>query len=418
VSARGPSPSSAQAGNTSLVALFLALALGGLSVGLVQESSAARAAATRQESSLKALEIAEAGLARAEVEVRSQVDLGGDGIGNVAGSFANGSYEVTATPDPVSVDRVILRAKGTQALSVRRVEIGVRRRRRAQFVEGLFSKDGLSVNGNQRTDAYDSRLGTYASQATNTDGSGPYAMHGGHLGSNQEITIHGSANTIRGNVIPGPLHTVDLSGSPTITGDMIPRDEEIAIPDTPQSAFAAAVATNDNENWTVVSGSILYNATRYSLRVNNHSTLTLPGGTYFFSDLTLRSNASLQVTGACKIYVTGSLDLSAGSVLNTTGRPGDFLLYIHPYALPASYDPPTTEVKIAGHPQAAAAIYAPAVSLTISGGSEFFGAAVANDITLNGNTFFHYDVALGAIGVAPGATFERLYWRELSPPRR
>jgi len=408
----------AQAGGVSLLALFLAFLLAGLSVGLVQEGFAARANATRQETNLQALELAELALARAEVEVRSQVDGDGNGIGTVRGSYAYGTYEAITNLDPASPDRFLVRARGTKGLCVRRLETGVRRRSRAFFVEGLFSQQALVVDGNQRTDAYDSRLGSYASQATNLDGGGPYAQPGGNLGSNEGIRVNGGANYLRGNVIPGPGYELDASGGPVITGDSIPREVEIPLPVVPYEVFAAAAATNANGTWNVAAGSVAYDAGRASLRVNANSTVVLPGGTYFFSDLTLRSGATLQFTGPSRVYATGSVDLSAGTLVNATGSPTNLLMYVHPYALPAAYDPPTTEVKIAGHPQAALGLYAPEVPLTVSGNSHLFGAAVASEIKINGNTFFHYDKALGDIGLLPGATFERLFWRDVAPPPR
>jgi hypothetical protein len=407
-----------EAGATSLVALFVALVLGGLSIALVHEGFAARAAVLRQETSFQAVELAEVALSKAEVEVRSQVDGGTDGIGTVTGSAGNGTFEATTVPDPVSADRFVVRTKGTQAMSVRRIEAGVRRRSRAMFVEGLFSKDGLVLDGNQRTDSYDSRLGSYASQAVNVDDGGPYSDLGGSVGSNEDIRVNGSANYIRGNAIPGPQHDVVQSGDPVITGDTVPREQEIEISDTPLAEFTAAAASNANGTWLVESGSVAYDAGRATLRVNAKSEVVLPGGTYFFSDLTLRSQAVLRVTGASRIYATGGVDLSGGTVVNETGRPADLLVFVHPYPLPATYDPPRTELTVSGHPRTAMAVYAPEADVTISGGSELFGAIVAREITLNGDTFFHYDRALGELGRAPGATFERLYWRELSPPPR
>jgi hypothetical protein len=408
----------AESGTVSLVALFLALALGGLSVGLVHESHAARQAVQRQETSLKALEIAEAGVARAEVELRAQEDGGVDGIGNVSGTYGHGTYEVTTTPDAVSADRYVIHAKGTHGLSTRRIEVGVRRRKKASFVDGLFSKDNLVANGNERTDAYDSRVGTYASQAVNSDAGGTYALQGGSVGSNKAIDINGTAVHIRGNAIPGPLYEVDLSGSPTISGDMIPREEEIPVADPPLAEFTAAATTNQNGTWTVNHGSVTYNAARATMRVNPGTELVLAAGTYFFSDLSLKSGATLRVTGPVRIYATGDVDLAGGAVVNASGRSTDLLLYVHPYPLPTTFDPPHTEVKIAGGPQCAAGIYAPGAQVTISGNADFFGAVVAKDIVLNGDTYFHYDLALGEIGTEAGATFERLYWREIAPPRR
>lgn len=88
----------------------------------------------------------------------------------------------------------------------------------------------------------------------------------------------------------------------------------------------------------------------------------LTGGTYFFSDLRLVGNARLIVRGASKIYVTGRLDLGGGSVINESGKAADLRIFAPPP--------------------------------------------------------YHYDKALLDEGANSGATLERLYWRDLNPPRR
>ena len=68
--------------------------------------------------------------------------------------------------------------------------------------------------------------------------------------------------------------------------------------------------------------------------------------------------------------------------------------------------------------QSAFALYAPGADLTIGGGGDLYGAAVAKAIDVSGDCRFHYDAALGRKGIAGVATLERLYWREPNPPRR
>ena len=58
----------------------------------------------------------------------------------------------------------------------------MRRRRTQMFVEALFAVEDLTLS-NTLTDAYDSRLGTYASQVDEADAAGPYAELGGNVGS-------------------------------------------------------------------------------------------------------------------------------------------------------------------------------------------------------------------------------------------
>src|SRR5687768_11225925 len=100
-------------GVVSLVALFIALALGGLSFGMLTSSIASRKTFDRTQSNLRALEAAETGFARAEQEISSLVDAHGDGVGNLTGTYAGGTFQVTATQDPDLPDRWNLVSKGT-----------------------------------------------------------------------------------------------------------------------------------------------------------------------------------------------------------------------------------------------------------------------------------------------------------------
>jgi hypothetical protein len=405
------------AGVTSLVATFLAFVLAGLSIGMVTETRGARGTVLRQETSCKALEIAEAGVCRAECEIRPNIDSGTDGIGVVQGSYAGGTYATTVLQDPLNRDRCVVRSRGGHGHSVRRIEVGLRRRSRSYFVEGLFTRHDLQLQGAIRTDGYDSRLGTYASQAVNVDAAGTYALARGDIGSNEGIDINGTSAYVRGNAIPGPGFETEMSSAEVILGDTLPREDDVPLPAVPLSTFEAALATNDNGNWSVTGGGLLYNSARYSMRVNAGATLTLLGGTYFFSDFVLRAGAVLVIAGPCKIYTTGSFDLSGGTLSNPAA-PGDFQVYSAPYALPAAFAPAKNEIKLAGSPACAAAIYAPDTDMTIAGGSDFFGAIVARQVVVQGNPYFHYDIALEGIRIDKGGTIERLYWREPSPPLR
>jgi hypothetical protein len=400
--------------------VFLVLLIGGLALGLLQEGIAARTALAHHETSLKALEVAETGLVRAEQEIRSQVDFGKDGIGAVTGKIDQGSYAVTAKADPVSVDRFVLTASGTRNLSTRRIEVGVRRRRDRRFVEALYSRDGLTFNGVTDTDAYDSSLGSYASQAVNGDAGGTYALYGGHVGSNSAITLTGSSVFVRGNAIPGPLETVRRAGDPTVLGDMAPREFPIELAPTPAAEFVAAM--NTNSNGTIVTGGgaggrIRYHAGSMSLTVTGGATATLNAGTYFFRDLTVTGSSTLQTSGSVKIFVTGSFDTGGGTLVNL-GRPQDLQVFAHPYALPAGHFPSSTLVRVRGGSGTAMALYGPEADFVLQGGGDFYGAAVARSVVVGGDARFHYDRSLGTLGAEGVATMERIFWRDLSVPRR
>ena len=398
--------------------LFLVLLLGGLAVGLLEESQAAKSYLGLHEANLGALEAAEIGLIRAEAEIRAQVDHGGDGVGNCLGMVANGAFDVSVHDDPVSDDRWLLRARGTLGTSTRTIEVGVRRRVDRHFVEGLFSLDDLVLNGDIRTDSYDSALGTYASQAVNADAFGAYGGAKGHVGSNGDVVLLGTSTAVRGNAIPGPLREVRMSGSPVVLGDKAPRMDLIDIPPEPYAAFQAAYLANDNDAvFGPLTGQMRYTAASYTLSITAGRTLVVPAGTYFLKSLELRGGSTLEISGAVKLYVTDELDLAGGTLVNH-GAPTDFEVHAHPYPLPAGFSPSSTSVRVNGGSQVGMSLYGPGADLVVSGGGHFYGAAVAKSINVSGNCYFHYDAALGRQGIEGVATLERLFWREPQPPRR
>lgn len=415
---RGSCPAASERGSVSVLAALVALALAGLATGLLTEGLAARTSLVRTEDSLRALEAAETALARAEQEISSSHDADGDGIGTLESTLGSATARVSATSDPILVNRWTLTAVGESKNTVRRVEVGLRRWNPGVFVEGLFSHDDLVFDGVNVTDAYDSRKGSYEGQAVNSDAAGTYAELGGNIGSNAGfIELSGSSITVRGDAIPGPGRSVYERGDPTVLGDTMARKYERDVPPTPLAEFQAALATNDNGNWTQEDGNLAYSDAAKTLAFKAGGTLTLPGGTYFFSQFTLSGNSTVKFTGPAKVYVTGSLDLSGGTLLNS-GVPSDLMIYAHPYALPGGFSPTSTQVKIAGGSGSAFAMYGPSAYLTLSGGSDIFGAAVAKRIKVNGNCRYHYDKALADTFVVGSPRVERLYWREPSPPRR
>lgn len=407
-------------GFAMVLVMFLVVVVSGLSFGLLQEGMAARTGLENHKSNMRALEIAEAGLVRAEMELRAQIDIDGDGIGNAQGAFGDGTYEVTIADDPASPDRWILTARGEHGHSARRVEVGVRRRTGNSLAEALFSMDDLPVSS-VATDAYDSRLGTYASQATNVDGTGPYADTGGSLGSNGNINLDGSSVHVRGNAIPGKGDEVIVNGGPIVSGDMVPRQIEVELPPAPLSEFQDAMANNNNGG---LGGSgngnkVRWRAAQNTVSISGNTTVSFPAGTYFFKDFTALAGTVINVLGPVRIYIVGDFTIGSGTSI-VAGSPSDVEILVHPYGqqLGLSGAPTETNVKISGGSQVTWSMYGPGASLDIGGGNDFYGAAIGKQIELNGNNRFHYDKALGDSTGDKRATLERIFWREINPPAR
>ena len=245
---------SSQRGATMILMLFLVLVLGGFCYATFLEGMGAKNDVVHLETSTRALEIAEMGLLEAEIEVRTQLDPDGDGIGNLEGTYGGGTYSVQVTHDPLKPDFYTLVSVAVNGHSVRRVETEIRRIPHTPFVHALFAKNDLVVGGNPQTDAFDSRLGTWASQATKSDAAGPYAGGGGDVGANNALTVEGTSTIIRGSARPGPLGSITINGSPTIWDSTAPLAEEVDLPDIEYEEYKAALDSNDNNQLVGVPG--------------------------------------------------------------------------------------------------------------------------------------------------------------------
>ena len=413
---------SGERGAFLLAVLVFSIVLGGLSLAFLQEGLAERTSVHHHETSMQALEIAEVGLVQAELEIRSLKDLQGDGIGTVSDAYGGGVFEVRSVQDPDYPDRWRLRSRGEQTHSVRNIELGVRRREGGYFIEGLFSRAELTLNGGVKTDSYNSQTGPWVNQALNVDSGGRYANGRGHIGSNEGITLNGTDIHVRGNAIPGPLFRTDISGQSHVWGDIVPRRRELVLDPTDEQEFLDALASNSNGELEPGGASALkkndYNPKTLALSVNAQTHVVLNGGTYFFTDVVLGGGATLVIRGPSRIYVTGTFEVGGGSILNESGVPTDCLVFAHPYKLPAGFEAKSPQVKFNGGPKVALGLYAPYRDVTVGGGTDVYGSVIGGSVTVSGDPYFHYDEALRGVSGGTEVYLERLYWREVNLPRR
>jgi hypothetical protein len=411
-----PAPrSSGERGAIAITAAFFALALCGVALALLSEVDASKKMFDRGEAGVRALEAAETGVVHAEQEISSLKDGGADGIGNVTGSFGGAAFTVTATQDPVVSSEWIVQARGRRDRSARSIEVRVRRVPTSAWSFALFAATSVTIGAGAVTDSYDSRDGSYASQATKTDSFGSFAGNAASIGADGAIAI--SNGRVRGDSDAGPGYATTISGSGSVTGSSAPMKKVIAVPDTPLPTFVSAASVNNNGSWSTTGGTT-YNSVTKSLTVTGGNTLTLTGTTYFFTRLVLSGGSTLKVTaGPVRIYVTDKIDLGGGSILNTTERPDNLRLYQQPYALPVGYVPTINTATLSGAAKAAFTYYGPKTPVTIAGSGDLFGSIVGKSVVPTGASKIHYDVALQE-EMGGVASIRRVYWRDLAPPPR
>lgn len=232
--------------------------------------------------------------------------------------------------------------------------------------------NSVKLSGGSYTDSYDSRVGPYNTASATEHGS---------VCSNGNITISGQSAIINGDAHPGVGGWFNTSDGALITGSSSNLTETLVVSAVETKG---AAAKNDNARIPISYVGVHPVDSQGNFNLSGGDSLTLPAGTYCFKTLTLSEGSTLTINAATYIYVTGDVDISDGSIANTTGIPGNLYLY-------STGD----KVKISGALPFYGVIDAPTADIKHGGGSAgMFGALIGKSLKLSGGGGFHYDQAL------------------------
>jgi hypothetical protein len=241
------------------------------------------------------------------------------------------------------------------------------------FCGPLVGIEWVHMPGEPTTDSFYSSDGPYALQ---TPG------HNGSVCSDGWILADGNP-IIDGNANPGRGQTTTLEGSAIVTGNMKPRLRPLNIDPVDASPYETS---NDNtllpliqkgNNWVspiTANGDFL---------LDGGKTYIMPAGTYYFRDLVLTGNSTLNVSGPVVIYLTRNLETSGGYLINNTEDASNLQILMQ--------GGPNTSAIVTSAVDLYAVIFAPASPVELRGSAAFYGAAVGKTLTATGSGAIHYD---------------------------
>lgn len=333
----------------------------------------------------RAFALAEAGLHEAMVAVRA------GGTGNV-GRMAIPAYQggglfwTEATPLANSRTQVVVIAMAGSGRRAIEAVIDNGQPQQPLFATTLTSKDVLTVNEDVAIDSYDSRVGTYASQATNTTLGVTHANMKGHVRSNSNIMMN-ARSKVFGDATPGPGHLVSSATDSYVSGSTMPATEPFAF-DPIQVPVLASLGL---------------------LAVPALGTHTLAPGDYAYDSLTIGNAARLKVQGPARIVVKDFSGIKNGRLeIDASGGPVTIFctgVYFHDKgfeALPSVGSPMALAfmitkpqlVKFPSTTKVRGAYYAPDCDITFTSGCEAWGAFAGNHVSMSSAMRFHYDESL------------------------
>lgn len=264
---------------------------------------------------------------------------------------------------------------------------------------GVFSGGQVTLGPGSLVDAYDSSKGDYAAQADKS---------GAALGSNEGISISGSLlepTTIQGDVTPGTEHTVDATGSVTISGSTSAAFAETLLPavDVPELKPGLPQVHGSPYPLVISAGAVAYE----SLTVQAGAQVIIQGpAQVVLGSLALEAAAQLSFDtsqGAVELYVLDAVDLALDSILTSSStHPEEVLIQV----------PGLTKEPVALRSSGPfhGVIYAPESPVVVGEGFELFGALVADGIAFEGAALLHFDKHLAELA-AEEAMPVMLSWR-------
>jgi hypothetical protein len=279
------------------------------------------------------------------------------------------------------------------------------------FLNGFNSKRGIVLKGNNvLLDSYDSRNGNYGLGNINSEITVSTISVESDAVDVGNADIYGYVATGGGQPDVGPHGSITTYANPgeidnsRITTDFYAQFPNVTAPtlSSPQTSMPSAGTVAGGEyllsSWSSNSSSPLY--------ITGHTVVVLSG------DMTLSGNGLIIIEpdASLTIYANDDIDLGGNGVLNKSQKPEQFMIF---GTDPGEGD---DEIRISGNGYLSAAVYAPNAYVSLNGGGtsgRVFGAVVAYDAKLVGNSHFSYDEALESYNLG-GAGYQVDKWVELS----
>jgi hypothetical protein len=233
------------------------------------------------------------------------------------------------------------------------------------LLSGFIGLDGFTVKNNLKAAGYDSSSDTNPTWNTRSGD--------GMIGSNASITAKN--NELVGQVVLGVNATHNLT--------LISPAVQLKVPiPAPAIDLSGAPASN--------LGGVAKN-----LVVNN--SLTLPGGTYSFTSISIANHAEINFSGPATVYINGSVTFAQDGAIYAYQRVPENLR-IRQRGVGSTFGGPSANNVIL-----VAEIQAPQTTFEVKNNATLMGGAVFKTITVKNNGEFYYDEQLDAsLGV--GAT--------------
>lgn len=319
----------------------------------------------------RALALARTGVARA-IEALDR----GEAVDPLSGEDSNGRFRVVATETRPGRYRV--ECTGVVGDVERRATVTVQAAptgHRSSYRHGFASAESIELG-----------------DGTTVESTGASRDHA-RLTANAAVYVGANA-AIRGVVQSSAQEGFFLHESSRHVGEHVATGTGLLFPPPAEAEFTAALHANRNRDIRATRGTFDYDPATLALSVKRGAVIELPAGVYLFSSLRLAPASWIVVTGETKVYVTGDLDCSGGTIINRTLAARNLEIVAYPYDLGVLTTPDDPTARLGGGPASALTVYAPGHDVTLrDDGTTFSGAVTAKSLTVR-NMHLRFDPTL------------------------
>ena len=403
--------------------LLLVLVLTGLGAGVLLRSVNENKIANRTANSTQAFWLAEAGVQKTIWEINNNncadfvqqgtstacVSCSGCGAGNKTMSVSvsgAGDYDVVLdSGNTLATSTGSCPSRASASVIGRTVKANIVKK--SPFSYAAFAQGQVTLANNTFIDSYNSDNGAY-NAGTNSNTNGDVGSNGTTAGI---ITI-GNNISLGGNVSTGPGGT-DTVGNGTVIAGTTTHDNNVSLPAVTVPAALTGLASGG------------------TFSIGNNGTSALAAGDYKYSSVNMANNATLDITGAVRLYLTAATALSTGNNINVNIASGASLeLYVDGvFTIPnnatlssAGNIPKNLQIystytgangiSLNNNGVLAAAVYAPQTDISIGNNDDLFGSVVGKTVAANNNSAIHYDESLKNL-LSPAGSNGVTLWQEI-----
>ena len=378
-------------GSALLIAMALIAMLTGVAIMSVDRSNVDMELSYNQLHEEQSFYAAEAGAARALVELNKNFSWRGPIIDAQLDGRKYAVIVLDSLWNPALMDTVLIKATANYSGTAVNLENWVAPSYFKPFKYAAFGADSMIMKNSACTDSYNSDSGSYAATQTIDDGD---------IGSNGYIKLTNIA-TVNGDAQTSTTGGITLDNSASVGGDTTSTAPVNDMGYITDSAYTFAQTNSLAPGG--FSGTYTYDPATKALTLAKNDTLKLSSGVYYLSTVNMGEQSSIQIQPGAKvqIYTTGNMTFSQNTSINPGGVPSNVQIFSK-----------GTSLTLGQYVEFRAIFWGANTNITVSQNTSVYGSLTGKSVSIANSACVHFDRSLLKFVTKKIESMEMVAWRQ------